>query len=93
MSLIGVGTAIVGLVADAGISSLIGNVAATVTTKSGNKIFDKLMIGVGTAVVGCMAGEAAQKYIDRKGQELEEALSHVSPKEEEVTEDDGEVSE
>lgn len=93
MGLISVGTAIVGLVADAGISSLIGNVAATVTTKSGNKIFDKLMIGVGTAVVGCMAGEAAQKYIDRKGQELEEALSKGLPKEEEVTEDDGEVSE
>ncbi len=74
MSLFGIVTGIVGLGADFGISSLIGNIATTVTTKSGNKLVDKICIGIGTAVVAGMAGEAAQKYIERKANEIKDAV-------------------
>ena len=74
MSLIGALTTVGGLVADFGITSLIGNVVATCTTKSGNKMVDKICIAVGTAVVAGMAGEAAQKYIERKSQEIQDTI-------------------
>lgn len=75
MSLFGVITGAIGLGADFGISSLIGNVAATVTTKSGNKLVDKICIGIGTAVIAGMAGEAAQNYIQRKADEIKNAVT------------------
>jgi uncharacterized membrane protein YebE (DUF533 family) len=74
MSLFGVITGAVGLGADFGLSALIGNVATTVTTKSGNKLIDKICIGIGTAVLSGMAGEAAQNYIQRKADELKKAI-------------------
>lgn len=74
MSLFGIVTSVVGLGADFGISSLIGNIATTVTTKTGNKLVDKICIGIGTAVVAGMAGEAAQKYIERKANEIKDAV-------------------
>lgn len=64
----------IGLGADFGLTSLIGNVAATVTTKTGNKLIDKITIGLGTAVLAGMAGEAAQNYIEKKANELRDAV-------------------
>lgn len=75
MSLFSIVTSVVGLGADFGISSLIGNIATTVTTKTGNKLVDKICIGIGTAVVAGMAGEAAQKYIERKANEIKDAVT------------------
>lgn len=96
-AIIDIGAAVVGLVADAGISSLIGNVAATNVTKSNCKIFDKLMIGVGTAVVAGMAGEAAQNYIQKKADAAKEAIdrfNYETPESEEKEEENGgEISE
>lgn len=92
----GIGT-IVGLVADFGCSALISNAATTLATKSGNKIFDKVMIGIGGAVLAGMAGEAAQKYITNKTDEINGALENaIHPEylsDEEVDESEREISE
>ena len=79
MSLFGIVTGAIGLGAEFGLTSLIGNVAATVTTKSGNKLVDKICIGIGTAVLAGMAGEAANNYIKRQAEELKESVTKALP--------------
>ena len=66
--------AIVGIIADFGCSSLISNAATTFATKSGNKIFDKVMISVGGAVLAGIAGEAAQNFIKEKANSINESI-------------------
>ena len=75
MNIFGAVTSIVGLGAEFGLNALIGNVVGTVTTKSGNKIVDKVCIGIGTTVLSCMAGDAVKKYVDNKSDEIKEKVT------------------
>lgn len=79
------------IVVDFGISSLFGNVGATLVTKSGNKIMDKVAIGLGTAMVGFVVKDVTKKYVGEKVGEVKDILKKKSEKE--VNEDGGEISE
>lgn len=83
------------IVVDFGISSLFGNVGATLVTKSGNKIMDKVAIGIGTAMVGFVVKDVTKKYMNEKVGEVKDILKKKTDKEseKEVNEDGGEISE
>lgn len=79
------------IVVDFGVSSLFGNIGATLVTKSGNKIMDKVAIGLGTAMVGLVVKDVTKKYVGEKVGEVKDILKKKSEKE--VNEDGGEISE
>lgn len=86
MGLISAVGTVVGLVADFGASSFMSNVVSNLAVKSGNKVLDKVMIGVGSMVVAGMVGEAAQNYIKKKTDAIEDAITPAWAEEEEVEE-------
>ena len=65
---------VIGMLADFGVSSLISNASTTMVTKSNNKLLDKVMIGIGSAALAGLAGEAANKYVVKKGEDIKKAL-------------------
>lgn len=83
------------MVVNFGVGSLFGNVGATLVTKSGNKVVDKIALGIGTAIVGAMVKDAASKYVSGKIVEVKDMIKSkdATKKEEEVDENGGTLPE
>ena len=82
------------VVVNFGVGSLFGNVGATLVTKSGNKVVDKIALGIGTAIVGAMVKDAASKFVCGKVEEVKDMItSKKSEQEEEVDENGGALPE
>lgn len=83
------------MVVNFGVGSLFGNVGATLVTKSGNKVVDKIALGIGTAIVGAMVKDAASKYVSGKIVEVKDLIKSkdATKNEEEVDENGGTLPE
>lgn len=82
------------VVVNFGVGSLFGNVGATLVTKSGNKVVDKIALGIGTAIVGAMVKDAASKFVCGKVEEVKDMIAtKKSEQEEEVDENGGALPE
>ena len=86
------------VVVNFGVGSLFGNVGATLVTKSGNKVVDKIALGIGTAIVGAMVKDAASKFVCGKVEEVKDMIklkdaTKKSEQEEEVDENGGALPE
>lgn len=79
------------IAAEMGVSSLVSNVAATMTLTCNKSIVTKVTMGVGSLVLGAMAGEAAGNYVKAKGEGIKAGLEKAEEIKEETA--DGAVSE
>jgi len=73
-----------------GLSSLAGNIATTLITKSDKKILDKIGIGLGTVIVSSVANDICTKHIKQKINDFKDSITPEYMKEDE---DGGEISE
>lgn len=78
------------IVAEMGVSSLVSNMAATMTLTCSKSVATKVTMGVGSLVLGAMAGEAAGNYVKAKGEGIKTGLEKVEEIKEETN---GAVSE
>lgn len=81
MALISVLTGVASLVAQSGVSSLIGNVTGTLITKTDNKVMDKVLIGIGGLVVSAMVTDKVGEFVEKKAQALKDAVTPVCTEE------------
>ena len=74
------------IVAEIGVSSLVSNVATTMTLTCNKSIVTKVTMGVGSLVLGAMAGEAAGNYVKAKGEGLVAGIDKVKEETDGVSE-------
>ncbi len=77
MAIFSVLTGVATLVAQSGVSSLIGNVTGTLITKTDNKVMDKVLISIGGLVLSAMVTDKVGEYVEKKGQAIKDAVTPV----------------